>query len=575
MADSQAWAEGAVIGSERAKEHRAHKQEMSDQQFQDKHDEIQGKIENLHNQLDAVPKDQRNTPDYLKMQDQLAQAIQDRNAHWKSVDQSNALMKFGKMLGKDLRFKKQESPVPVAPPVYGQPTMDVNGEKVPTGPAYKVQGPQTPAQMKAAAEAAQLVAAAPLSPEQQATTTANAGAAGNLASIQAALKNFDTLNPDATQEERNSFRNTLIQRGLLGQEKPTLKLYTLPDGTKAWLDATRPDLIPPGSTAAVTETEGTRKRADFEEFRKKYKETNGKDYTGTFESWNAEQAGIGRNAAIAAKPPNRDDRYISILQKAQGGQPLTPDDIAYKGAYDLWVQKTKIDPGVARMAALNNDRYTWVYDLNDPDKNLHPMRMADAAKSPIGTPQNIAFKTDTAITRAFTSGTPAQTINYFNTAIEHLKLLQEATNALNNGDVQLFNRYANAWATATGNPAPNNFDTVRNAVSGELSKTFKGTGATDEEIGLISGTINNAQSPDQLYGGIDYDLRLMQGKMQALQGQYEAGKQGKPNFPGATPEAGGNTPQYIYAKDEKGKLHKAKVGVPLPKGWTLTSAPTK
>jgi hypothetical protein len=535
-------------------------------------------------------------------------------------------MKFGKMLGKDLRFKKQESPVPVAPPVYGQPTIQTPasqgesvtlsgqpaqpasdgvdvvdghlkatrdpgspalpastvslggseaGPSIPTGPAYKVQGPQTPAQMKAAAEAAQLVAAAPLSPEQQATTTANAGAAGNLASIQAALKNFDTLNPDATQEERNSFRNTLIQRGLLGQEKPTLKLYTLPDGTKAWLDATRPDLIPPGSTAAVTETEGTRKRADFEEFRKKYKETNGKDYTGTFESWNAEQAGIGRNAAIAAKPPNRDDRYISILQKAQGGQPLTPDDIAYKGAYDLWVQKTKIDPGVARMAALNNDRYTWVYDLNDPDKNLHPMRMADAAKSPIGTPQNIAFKTDTAITRAFTSGTPAQTINYFNTAIEHLKLLQEATNALNNGDVQLFNRYANAWATATGNPAPNNFDTVRNAVSGELSKTFKGTGATDEEIGLISGTINNAQSPDQLYGGIDYDLRLMQGKMQALQGQYEAGKQGKPNFPGATPEAGGNTPQYIYAKDEKGKLHKAKVGVPLPKGWTLTSAPTK
>ena len=166
MANDEAWAEGARIGTELAQEKRAHRQALSDQQFQDKHDEIQGMIENLGTKLAAVPEDQRNTPDYLKMQDQLAQAIQSRDAHWKSVDQPNALTKFGKMLGKDLRFKKQEAPTPVAPPVYGQSTMDVNGEKIPTGPAYKVQGPQTPAQMKAAAEAAQLVAAAPLSPEQ-------------------------------------------------------------------------------------------------------------------------------------------------------------------------------------------------------------------------------------------------------------------------------------------------------------------------------------------------------------------------------------------------------------------------
>jgi hypothetical protein len=66
-------------------------------------------IENLHDQLTAVPKDQRNTPDYLKMQDQLAQAIQDRNAHWKSVDQPNALSKFGKDAWQGLTFQKARS----------------------------------------------------------------------------------------------------------------------------------------------------------------------------------------------------------------------------------------------------------------------------------------------------------------------------------------------------------------------------------------------------------------------------------------------------------------------------------
>jgi hypothetical protein len=186
---------------------------MSDAQFQDKHDEIQGMIDNLGTKLATVPEDQRNTPDYLKMQDQLAQAIQSRDAHWKSMDQPSPLVKFGKMLGKDLRFKKQAAPVPVAPPVYGQPTIDANGEKVPTGAAYKVQGPQTPEQVKAAAEAVQLQAAAPspISPEKQATTTANANAAGNLASIQAAMKNFKTLNPNATPEEQQTYLNNLMQ----------------------------------------------------------------------------------------------------------------------------------------------------------------------------------------------------------------------------------------------------------------------------------------------------------------------------------------------------------------------------
>lgn len=216
-----------------------HKQGLKDQEFQDKHNEIQGMIDNLGTKLAAVPEDSRNNPDYLKMQDQLAQAIQSRDAHWKSIDQPNALTKFGKMLGKDLRFKKQETSTPVAPPVYGQPTMDVNGEKVPTGPAYKVQGPQTPAQMKAAAEASQLVAAAPLSPTQTAVGDAQAKGAGNLATMQATLKNIKTLFPNATPEQMATWQNELAQN--MTGTKPLAEKYfsqlttteeTLPDGTK-------------------------------------------------------------------------------------------------------------------------------------------------------------------------------------------------------------------------------------------------------------------------------------------------------------------------------------------------------
>jgi hypothetical protein len=239
------------------------------------------------------------------------------------------------------------------------------------------------------------------------------------------------------------------------------------------------------------------------------------------------------------KPQNRDDRYIAIQAKKNSRTPLTKDEQDYESAYDLWVQKTKVDPGVKKAAAFGANRYIPVLDPSDPEAVTF-MRAYDAARSGARSPQSIAFQIDKAITKYFTAGPAGTTINYFNTAMNHLNLLLETANALHNGDVQLFNKYGNMYQDATGDPAPNNFNTVRSAVSGELSKTFKGTGATDQEVALIVSTINNAQSPKELAGAIDYYLRLMGGKMDALRGQYAAGKQGSPNFPsnGTTPPPG-------------------------------------
>ena len=187
-----------------------------------------------------------------------------------------------------------------------------------------------------------------------------------------------------------------------------------------------------------------------------------------------------------------------------------------------------------RDRAFGANRFIPVLDPANPE-NVVLMRAGEAANAHVSTPQSMSFQIDKAVTRAFTSGQPATTINYFNTATDHLKLLQETADALNNGNVQLVNKWGNAYANATGLPAPAEFNTVRAAVAGELSKTFKGTGATDQEISTIGDTINSTQSPAQLKGVIGYYLSLMSGKMDALQGQFESGKQGKPNFPSAKP----------------------------------------
>jgi hypothetical protein len=278
----------------------------------------------------------------------------------------------------------------------------------------------------------------------------------------------------------------------------------------------------------VAETSDTRARKDFTDFQKDHPE-----YKGSFEQWKTEQSATGRNSV--PKPKTFDQKYQDVLIKQSSGQPLTADDKSLSNAWDLWNKKKNIEPGVARAAAYGANRYIAVVDPSNPE-NVTMMRAGEAARSHAGTPASIGFQTDKALTRAFTSGAPAANITAFNTASGHLKMLQQAGDALRNGDVQLFNRIANSYATATGEPAPTNFNTVKAAVAGELAKTFKGSGATDQEIGQINSTINTAESPEQIQGAIGYYTNLMDSKLDSLKGQYESGKEGKPNFSGSTPE---------------------------------------
>lgn len=334
--------------------------------------------------------------------------------------------------------------------------------------------------------------------------------------LQSKLRAIDA-DPNLTKEEKADARRKAYGVG----DHPTLKLYTLPDGTKTWLDAARPDLIPPGATAATTETSDTRARSDYDAFK-----AQNPDYTGSFEQWKAEQGAKGR---ATGKPETFDQKYQDVLLKEKQGRPLSKDDEALKAAWGLWNQEKYIAPAVAKAAAYGANRFVAVLDPTDPEKVVM-MRAGEAAKAGVGTPQSMSFQIDKAVTRAFTSGKQADTINYFNTAVDHLNILSETADALNNGNMQVFNKYANAFANATGDAAPSNFETVRNAVAGELAKTFKGTGATDEEISLITSTINSSQSPSQLKSNINYYLKLMRSKLGALETQFNEGKKGKPAF---------------------------------------------
>jgi hypothetical protein len=130
----------------------------------------------------------------------------------------------------------------------------------------------------------------------------------------------------------------------------------------------------------------------------------------------------------------------------------------------------------------------------------------------------------------FTSGDAAKNLTAFNTAISHAQQAQEAATALQNGDIKVLNRVGNALGVELGSDKVTNFNTIKSALTGEISKVFKGGQATDAEIKEVQGPFDAANSPAQLKNALNTAIHLMNSKRDALKQQYETGIQGKPNF---------------------------------------------
>ncbi len=182
-------------------------QARSDQEFLTRHNELQTNIDSLTKNLASMS--DRKSPDFLKGQQALQDAVQARNDHWHPAKNPGKLQKFGHILAKAVHLPQAPAPTPVNAPVIGQPTLEANGETIPTGPAFKVQGQQTPSQVEAAKETGQAVAALPPSPEQQATQEQSLQAMKDMGAVRSKMTQLNTLFPQATNEQKKGWFNEL------------------------------------------------------------------------------------------------------------------------------------------------------------------------------------------------------------------------------------------------------------------------------------------------------------------------------------------------------------------------------
>ena len=142
-----------------------------------------------------------------------------------------------------------------------------------------------------------------------------------------------------------------------------------------------------------------------------------------------------------------------------------------------------------------------------------------------------AYPTRSKARNAFTSGKEGQALNFMNTAIGHAGELLDAANALDGTSIPALNSILNAGANAFGSDKVKNFNLTRDALAGEMTKAFRGTGGSEKDIEEMRANLNAANSPEQLRGAIGQAMKLLGSKAQSLNEQYkDAFGQAAPNF---------------------------------------------
>ena len=120
---------------------------------------------------------------------------------------------------------------------------------------------------------------------------------------------------------------------------------------------------------------------------------------------------------------------------------------------------------------------------------------------------------------AFTTGRQSDTVRSFSVAIDHLATMQEAGEALANGDVQAINRVQNRIKQEFGYEGPVDFNFVKSIVGDEVAKAVIGGVGSQGDRQQLQAGFDVANSPEQLAGVSRMAKKLIAGQLGGLRRQ--------------------------------------------------------
>lgn len=109
-----------------------------------------------------------------------------------------------------------------------------------------------------------------------------------------------------------------------------------------------------------------------------------------------------------------------------------------------------------------------------------------------------------------------------NALVTHLDQLSGLGNALTSGNLPLLNAAKQKYMQETGNPAPSNFNAVKNIAADEATKFIISNGGSEKDRQQAQAVFAAAQSPQQLAGAIQQVQHLAAGQLSGMRQRYQA-----------------------------------------------------
>jgi hypothetical protein len=139
--------------------------------------------------------------------------------------------------------------------------------------------------------------------------------------------------------------------------------------------------------------------------------------------------------------------------------------------------------------------------------------------------------------QAFTSGKQADMSRSLNNAMEHLGLLDQAREALKNGDIRALNAVGNWFGIQTGSSAQTVYDLISKKVGDEVAKSFVPGGGGQGERMMSGEDFSEKLGDKQISGNIRGAIHLLDSQQRNLQDQYKRGTYGQGAQQLFTPQA--------------------------------------
>jgi hypothetical protein len=193
---------------------------------------------------------------------------------------------------------------------------------------------------------------------------------------------------------------------------------------------------------------------------------------------------------------------------------LTPQSLDL--AANIYLQTGQLPTGIGKGAASLRSQV-----MNRATELSSGKPAAELAGGIVEAKQDVAARGKAV--KDFSTGKQGDAVRSFNTAIDHLDTMSKLATALENRDTRVFNTVGNAFAAATGSPAPTDFDTAKAIVGGEVAKALTGANMALKDREEIRDSISRANSPAQLAGSVRRLQELMGGQLNSLNLQYETG----------------------------------------------------